>query len=704
MDKSLQKIFNEPIAENYLNSSKYLNRELSWLEFNKRVLIQTLRKEVPLFEKLNFLSITTSNLDEFIMVRLANVLNRLQNSPNEKDICGMSRYEEYKSILSSIHKFKDAQVLCYERLIKKLGKNDIHICKYEDLSKKEKGYIAQVFYKSIYPLLTPFNYDTTKEFPNLKSKQINIVVSVEDRINNNVQVLSFIPLDNSLPRLYKLPSDDKEDKYIMLEDIIYNFLNRIYVGKNIVSYGSIKILREADIELEHDKDIYIVDRMRTNLLQKEFSNPIFMDASSQISKSMLKVLTKIFGLNKKHVYVSDEPFDYGLFKSISTDGTGLTYSKFNPQYPSELIGEHDMFSAIDNGDIILHHPYESFDPVIKFLEHAAYDKDVLSIKQTLYRVSSVDSPIVQALCTAAQNGKQVSVMLEIKARFDEERNISLIEKLKNAGCKLIYGIEELKTHCKCIIVVRKSKNGLKIYSHIGTGNYHDKTAKLYTDISYFTSNFKVGQDLISVFNMLSGFSEPNIKTDKIYFSPYTLRKKIYSCIDNEIKLVKNGKPGVIVLKINSISDKEMIDKLYDASEKGVKVTVFCRGICSMRPINKNITIRSIVGRYLEHSRIYYFGNNKNPNVFISSADLLTRNLDKRFELLFPVKDTDAKSKLLRILLTYFKDTFNSFGMTKKGEYIKLDNSKGENIHQLFMDEAVKNYKLKNIPKMMSFKK
>lgn len=697
----LIEIFGNPISgKAYANSDKYINRELSWLEFNKRVLYQSLRKDIPLLERLNFLGISTSNLDEFIMVRFASVINRLIECETKSELSGLSPYDEYRSILRSIEAFKDAQSECFDILSEKLKKSHIYICDYDMLNKRERDYVSGLFYRNIFPLLIPINYDTTKEFPALKSKQLNIVVALED-VTNNSRVISFIALHDSFQKIYRIPSDDGKEKYILLEQIVYAFLSKIYVNKNIVSYGSIKLLRKADIELKHDKDVYITDRMRSNLLEREYSTPIFMDASSDISKSLLKILIRIFELDKHHVYVSDTPIDYTVFQGMTSSNLALRYNSFTPQYPSELIGEHDMFSAIDNGDILIHHPYESFDPVIKLLEHAAENPDVLSIKQTLYRVSSTDSPIVEALCRAANNGKQVAVILEIKARFDEERNISLIEKLRLAGCKLIYGVEDLKTHCKFIMVVKKYNGGLRVYSHIGTGNYNDKTAKIYTDISYFTSNFKVGQDLNSVFNMLSGFSEPTGKINKIYFSPYNLRKKLYNCIDNEIELAKNGKKGIIVFKVNSVNDKEMIDRLYKASEKGVKITIFCRGICSMKPVNKNITIRSLVGRFLEHSRIYYFGNNSHPDVFISSADLLTRNLDKRFELLFPVKDDGAISKLLKILAMYYSDTFNSYQMDKKGNYLKLVGKKKEvDIHRIFMEEAIANYKMKNIPKMM----
>lgn len=694
--KEINEKISSPVSKKYTNKSNYLNRELSWLEFNKRVLIQAIRKDVPLSERCNFLSITSSNIDEFIMVRLATVFKEIQRENYDPDMTGMTTFEEYSALLSGIKRFKELQDDVYSFALKKLEKKGIDIVKFKDLNKEEKSFLGKIFYKDIFPLITPVNFDTTKQFPDIASKQHCIVVSLEDSYNAEMQVISLIPIHPDIELIYEIPNKKSDrHKYIFLEEIIYGYLDKIFFNKKIIDYGTIKILRQADNELSHNKDVYITDRMRKTLIDRKYSEPIFMDVTSNISKSLQKILLKIFDLDKRNIFEHDWCFNYSALTKIDIEGE--RYEKFTPQYPSELIGEHDMFTAIDNGDILLHHPYESFDPVIKFLEHAAYDKDVVSIKQTLYRVSSIDSPIVNALCKAAENGKQVSVILEIKARFDEDRNISLIDKMRLSGVQLIYGTEELKTHCKFITIVRRSKKGYKIYTHMGTGNYNDKTACIYTDLSYFTSDFKIGQDLTMIFNMLSGFSEPTTKINKLYFSPYNLRKKLISCIDNEIKHAKNGKKAIITMKINSLSDKIIIDKLYEASKAGVQIIIFCRGICSMKPINKNIVIRSIIGRYLEHSRIYYFHNN-DVKLFISSADMLTRNLDKRFELLIPVKNSDTRDKLMKILSMYYKDTFNTFEMDKSGEYVKLDGDC--DIHELFMKEAISNYKLKSIPKMV----
>jgi len=703
---NIQEIFNQSLllTSKYKDVNLYINRELSWIEFNKRVLHQACRKDIPLIERLNFLGITSSNLDEFIMVRFSSILNKIKREITEPEISGLLPEEEFEKVLEAIMTFKILQEEVYNKLKKKLSKENINICRFNELAKAEREYVEKIFDKNIFPLVTPITYDTTKEFPTLKSKQLNMIVTLEDTNNVNLEVISIITL-GGLERVYKIETKDTdEEKYILLEEIIKAFLHKIFINKKIQYCGTLRILREADIELSHNQDVYIVDRMQQTLIQREFGDVIFMEVESNIPKNVSKLLTKIFSLDKRLVYKSNTVLDYTFLSSRFIKNSSLEYEPFTPQYPQELIGEHDMFTAINNNDILLHHPYESFGPVIKFLEHAANDKHTLAIKQTLYRVSSEDSPVVEALCKAAQNGKQVTVIIEIKARFDEERNISLIEKLKLAGCQLIYGVEELKTHCKFIIVVRRTAKGLKLYSHMGTGNYNDKTAKIYTDLSLFTSNNKIGEDLLSIFNMLSGFSEPTSNLNKLYFAPINLRKKIYTLIDNEIDNVKNGKKGHIILKMNSLSDAGIIKKLYEASEAGVKINIICRGICSMKPINKNIKIRSIVGRYLEHSRIYYFANNGKPEIFMSSADMLTRNLDKRVELLIPITDNEIKYNMINILEMYLKDNVNSYTMEPNGEYVLIDEDNKFNVHEWFMQQAIQNYKFRSIPKISLKKK
>jgi polyphosphate kinase len=678
----------------------YINRELSWIEFNKRVLHQTIRSEVPLLERLKFLGITESNLDEFIMVRLSSVVNKLRLNYTGTDISGLTPEEEFEQLFSAIIDFKEIQQDSYVKLKKKLNKNNFSLVKYKNLDNSEKDYVGKLFERNIYPLLTPITFDTTKDFPLIKSKQLCIIVALEDNKNPNLNVVSVIPVDKGLERVYRIESTDKDEvKYILLEDVINSFLHKIFINKSIIYRGCMRIIREDDLELDGNKDIYIIDRMKEALIKREFGTPIFIDVDSDIPKDILKLLVKIFEINKRQVFKCEHIVDMSFLASKPIRDSAHEYDTFNPQYPEDLIGEHDMFTAIDNGDILLHHPYESFDPVIKFLDHAADDKDVLAIKQTLYRVSSAESPIVEALCRAAEHGKQVSVLIEIKARFDEDRNMSLIEKLKISGCKIIYGEEELKIHCKFILVVRKSKKGLKTYCHIGTGNYNDKNAGIYTDISYFTSNGKIGEDLLAIFNVLSGFSEPRNEVSKIFYAPYNLRTKMYDMIDREIENAAKGKEALVTLKLNSLSDPGIIKKLYEASESGVKISVICRGICSMKKINSNISIKSVIGRYLEHGRVYYFYNNGKSEIFISSADMMTRNLDRRVELLVPITDEGSREKLLTILKTYYRDTFNTYLMNKENRYELLKGATTFNVQEYFMHQAIGNSKLRSIPRM-----
>lgn len=700
MEKTIQSYFDKQskyLKNKFTSSEYYTNREMSWMEFNKRIIHLTLNKEIPLLERCKFLAISSSNLDEFIMVRFASIINKVYNSPNITDISGMSPMEEFNKILKEICEFKKVQQQTFGSLVSKLYKNDITISRVDKLTSKEKGFINTYFHRNIYPLLTPVLYDTTKEVPLIRSKKLSLIVSLADSYSSHLNVISIIPIEN-LERVIEVPTDNGDKKFVLVEDIIEANLNKIFVNKVVLYSGCFRIIREGDLSIDHNRDYYITDRMRQTLIEREFGTPVFMEVDKDIPKPILKTLIKIFGIDKKLVYKTKGVLDYSFFMTGKISNPVLEYDKFIPQYPEELIGEKNMFDAIDDGDILLSHPYESYDPVIKLLENASHDRDVLAIKQTLYRVSSVDSPIVESLCRAAKNGIQVSVLLEIKARFDEDQNLQLIDKLKMAGCKLIFGFEELKTHCKMLVVVKRNKSGMKIYSHIGTGNYNDKTAKIYTDISYFTSTRKIGEDLISIFNILSGYSDTSTKLNKLFISPDNIRFQFYKLIDEQIELAANGKDATITLKMNAICDKGIIGKLYEASEAGVFIDIVCRGICSMKVINDNIRIKSVVGRFLEHSRIYRFGNDTNFKIFISSADLLTRNLDKRVEILTPITETNCKNKLDKILKQTLADRFNSYGINYDNKYIKIRGSVDSQYNQITL--AVNNYKLRTIPKSL----
>lgn len=623
----------------------FINRELSLIDFDERVLSCALSKTVPLNERFKFLGITGSNLDEAISVRFANAYHDKDNEP-------------YKDILKKIKKFKNHQNDVYKILKDELEKRNLKISKISDLNKKEKDKLHDEYYNNIFPLLTPMEISSSNSIPYLPSGELSIIVTI---MHGNIEEVVIIPLIKNMEKIYQI-----NNKLIMIEDIVMYFMkDSLFINKEITNKGVFRVIRDSDVILSHDTSRFIVDRMSETLKRRKHSNPIFLEISKDTPERFLNILMSIFKIPNNHYDYDSKILYYQRFMNPILDNPSDNYPEFSPFNYENNENYYSLFEAISNEDILLQHPYDSYNTVVKFIEHAAYDKDVIAIKQTLYRVSSIDSPIVNALCNASQNGKKVSVLIEIKARFDEENNIKLISKLESAGANVILGSEWLKTHCKMCVVVRRENNKLKIYSHIGTGNYNEKTAKIYTDLSYFTSKQKVGMDLLHIFNILSGYSNPDEKLQKIYYSPVTLRKNLIKCIDREIVNAKKGKKAEIFMKINSLSDKIMVSKIYEAADKGVDVYIICRGVCSIVP-RKNLYIKSIVGRFLEHSRIYYFKNNNNPEYYISSADLLTRNLDKRVEILLSLKDSNVTSQLSWIIDVYKNDKANSYYIDKDG--------------------------------------
>lgn len=648
---------------------KFINRELSWIDFNNRVLYCANNTELPLNERFKFLAITCSNLDEFIAVRYASAIH--ENGP-------------VKKILHEIKSFMNKQAATYTILKSALKKEGIKLTTIKDLDKGEIRQLKNVFKRDIFPLLTPVNIGNVNHTPNFYSGQNCIGVIVKQ---GNEENLIIIPISSDIDRLYEI-----NHKVIMIEDIIITFLNDLFINKEIVCNGYFRIIKNADVCLTHDTSKFLLDRMITTLEKRDSANSLFLIISDNTPKRLQDIITTIFDIESKNVYNKFDILDYTRFMSPILS-LKYSYKEFEPCSFDVVEETHSLFTTLKKKDIMLQHPYDSYDTVVKFIEHAAIDPNVITIKQTLYRVSSEDSPIVKALCLAAKRGKNVTVLIEIKARFDEKRNISLIEKLQKAGVNILLGFDYLKTHCKMCIVVRKEKENIKIYSHVGTGNYNEKTSKQYTDISYFTSKQKVGMDLLHVFNILSGISTPDEKLQRVFYAPVNLRKRLIKNIDREIEFAKKGKKAEIFLKLNSISDIEMINKLYEAADKGVEIYIISRGICSIVP-RKNIYIKSIVGRFLEHSRIYYFknGGGKHEEYYISSADLLTRNLDRRVETLLLINDPECVRKLKRIISALKEDKKNSFKMDEEGKFKKI---KGDfDVHQYFIDVAEQRSKLK----------
>lgn len=630
----------------------FINRELSLINFNERVLYYAKSKNVPLNERMKFLGITGSNMDEMLSVRFA-------------DTCMNRDTEPYADILKAIKKFKSVQDDTFQLLKDELMKKGIRFVKVSDLNKKEKNDLYDEYITNIFPLLTPINLNSVNDVPCIASGEVCVVATI---MHNNIEDVVIVPIIPEIDLIYQMGN-----KVLMTEDIIMHFMSdTLFINKEIVSKGVFRLIKDASMILSHDTSKFIVDRMSETLRKRDHSKPIFLEVSKDSPARLINILMSIFKIPSGHIHTKSKILNYKRFTQPLL-GLDQSYDPFEPFMYENNENYYDLFEALKEDDILLHHPYDSYDTVVKFIEHAANDKHVVAIKQTLYRVSSINSPIVNALCDAARNGKKVTVLIEIKARFDEENNIRLITKLQNSGANVILGLEFMKTHCKLCIVIREEKGKLKLYSHIGTGNYNEKTARQYTDLSYFTSKQKIGTDLLHIFNILSGNSSPDEKLQKIFYAPVTLRKNLIKCIDREIANVKKGKKGEIFMKINSMSDMIMANKLYEAADKGVKVYIICRGVCSITP-RKNLYIKSIVGRFLEHSRIYYFKNGKDPEYYISSADLLTRNLDKRVEILISLKDSNVVKHLKWIIRVYKEDQKNSFIMTEDGRW---EHSKGE---------------------------
>ena len=638
------------VTEDQKVKGDYIPRDLSWIDFNCRVLSCANNKKIPLNERMKFLAITQSNLNEFLSVRFASAYN---NKSVDKSL--------YKKLLKRIIRFKSRQNVTFKTLKHELQSKGIVFTKIDNLTKKEKEIVYKEYKENIFPLLTPVDANLlTQNYVGVQSGQMCIAVIINQQGYENI---SIIPIPTEIDSIYKL-----NNKVIMIEDIILYYLkDTIFINKNIVHKGVFNIIRDASLIISHDESRFIIDRMTDVIEQRNNSSIIFIESTTKTSSYLVDSLMHMFNIPEDHYFDGNHILNFKRFMQQKLLPDNFSYSTFTPFEYENNENYFSLFETLKEKDLLLHHPYDSYSTVVKFIQHAATDPNVVAIKQTLYRVSSIDSPIVNALCHAAKHGKKVSVLIEIKARFDEENNIKVIDKLQSAGANIITGPEYLKTHCKMCVVIRQENNKLRIYSHLGTGNYNESTSKIYTDLSYLTSRQKVGVDLLHIFNILSGYSSPDEKLQKISYSPVTLRKTLLRCIDKEISYAKKNKPSNIFIKVNSISDTIMINKLYEAADAGVQIYIICRGICSIMP-RKNIYIKSIVGRFLEHSRIYYFSNNDSDEYYISSADLLTRNLDRRIETLISLKDSSVTKQLKWIIRVFKEDTSNSFIMKNDGSW------------------------------------
>ncbi|MBM7829760.1 polyphosphate kinase [Agromyces cerinus] len=664
-----------------LESERYLDRELSWLAFNQRVLELAEDPRVPVLERANFLAIFASNLDEFFMVRVAGLKRRIVTGLAVPTNVGRSPLDVLSDISAKAHELQERHAAAYQQLVKPtLAESGIRIITWGELGDVEHEHLRDYFSKQIFPVLMPLAVDPAHPFPYISGLSLNLSVRVRNSRTGR-QEFARVKVPQMLPRFVRVdPGESIEDaRYITLEDLIANHLGDLFPGMEIVEHHVFRVTRNEDVEIEEDETENLIKALEKELLRRRFGPPIRLEITDDMDEVTLGLLVRELDVTEQEVFRLPAPLDLGgLFDLSRLDRPELHYPTHVPTtalqlQPSDSNLRADVFTAISRQDVLLHHPYESFATSVQaFLEQAAADPDVLAIKQTLYRTSG-DSPIVEALIDAAESGKQVLALVEIKARFDEQANISWARKLEKAGVHVVYGLVGLKTHCKLALVIRQEKGGLRHYSHIGTGNYNPKTSRIYEDLGLLTADDQVGKDLTRLFNELSGYAIEK-KFKRLLVAPLHLRKGLLKLIAGEIANAEAGRPAGIRIKMNSIVDEAIIDALYRASNAGVPVEVWVRGICSLRPgipgLSEHITVRSILGRYLEHSRIFSFLNDGDPQVYIGSADMMHRNLDRRVEALVRLADPSHLTEIDALFDLAMAETTSSWWLDGSGEWIR----------------------------------
>lgn len=672
---------------------RFINRELSWLDFNERVLQEARDSETPLLERLSFLAITQSNLDEFIMVRIASLKDQIKARDFTREVSGLTAADQLEKISERMHKFAQKQYNTYNRqLLPRLEKEGIFILPRHRLVSEQISFAHSYFRTTLYPILTPMAVDQGRPFPLIPNRSQNIAVLLErDDEEDNELHFATVQIPSGLPRLVKLPVEQfskvngLEERgthcYILLEELINAYLGEVFHGLRIMARCMYRIIRNAVMDFDEEDTPDLLTEIEKQLRQRQWGEVINLSVREDVSPKLLNTLIELTHVAEEDIYHLSGPLDLTFMGKLSRAAElryrkDLLYPAYTPQVPAMLAGREntDMFATIAEQDILISMPYESFDPVTEFVKQAARDPKVLAIKQTLYRVSG-QSPIIQYLEEAAANGKQVLVLLELKARFDEENNIQWAKKLEQAGCHVIYGLVGLKTHSKITLVVREEETGIRRYLHLGTGNYNDSTARIYTDLGLFTAAESYGTDATEFFNMISGYSEP-LGWNRLTMAPYWLRRRFLDLIQREIENAKVGKEAWIHAKLNSLVDQEIIERLYMASAAGVKIRLIVRGICCLKAgvtgLSENIEVKSIIGRYLEHSRVYIFANDGKREIYLSSADWMPRNLDRRVELLFPVEDDECGRRVEEIMELQFADTERSHILQADGSYKKAD--------------------------------
>lgn len=659
----------------YYDPKFFTNRELSWLDFNDRVLEEARDKSNPLLERVKFLGITQSNLDEWYMVRVASLVKLVEVKYQQPDASGLIPIEQLKEVNRKAHDQINKQYTTLNRMIlPAINQVGIHLLNVEDLTERQYQFIRGYFHDELYPVLTPMADDSSRPFPFISNDSLNLSLRLTGK-DNDKSLYATLQVPSIFPRVVKLPGGSND--FILLEEIIKQFANQLFVNYDIEEVSTFRATRDMDFDVAEEDTSDLLKKVQQQLKLREHGHVIRLEVDSNISGKLRKRLVKELKIDEDSVYEVNGPIDLTFLNKLASAVVGhddLKYPPFKAYQAKELNSDHNIFDAIKKHDWLMQHPYDKFDSVVEFIRQASIDKEVLAIKMTLYRVSG-DSPIIKYLGRAAQNGKQVTVLVEVKARFDEENNVHWARTLEKMGCHVIYGLVGLKTHSKLSLVVRREQNGIQRYIHMGTGNYNDVTAHFYTDLGLLTCNNDISIDVTNIFNMLSGYSQPPF-FHQLHISPHGIRDFINDKLNHAIKYAKEGRPVYVRMKMNSLSDKDMIAKMYEASHAGVKIDLIVRGICCLRTgipgISDTITVHSIVGRFLEHSRIYMFDFDGDQQVYLSSADLMTRNLNRRVEQLFPVLQPDLTQRVLDIYQTMWDDNVKTRTMIDDGTYKRVD--------------------------------
>lgn len=678
---------------NFDKPKYYTNRELSWLDFNDRVLEEARDKANPLLERVRFLGITQSNVDEFFMVRVASLSKLAAVNYAKPDASGLTVKDQLIAVNQKAHDQVVKQYSTLNRMLLPLLANlDIHLKEPADLTMQQTRFIEKYFNDEISPALTPMAVDSSRPFPFIGNNTLNLALRLYKNGNKKDKRFATVQVPGIFPRTVRLPG--AENDFILLEDIIKTYIGNLFVGYEVKESATYRVIRDMDLDVAEEDTSDLLKEVKQQLKRREHGSAVRLEVEAGITNALQQRLASLIKIDNYAVYNISGPIDLTFLSKWTKQIKGtadLSYPAFSSAKMAGVTADDDIFKTIRQHDVLVHHPYDSFSAVTEFIRQAAYDDEVLAIKMTLYRVSA-NSPIVKYLGSAAQNGKQVTVLVEVKARFDEENNVHWAQQLEKMGCHVIYGLIGLKTHCKLTLIVRREPDGIRRYMHMGTGNYNDVTAHFYTDLGLMTTNTDMGIDASNIFNMLSGYSEPPY-FHQLHMSPDGIREFIATKIDQEIANAKAGQPAWIEMKMNSLSDSDMVAKLYEASHAGVHVKLIVRGICCLNVgipnISDNIEVHSIVGRYLEHSRIYGFANAGDPQVYLSSADLMTRNLNRRVELLFPILQENLKQRVFDIFATLWHDNVKTRVLLPDRTYARVDRRGLDplNAQADFMDQA-----------------